>query len=221
MKRARTGEPAMPRRTVATELPGRALLFLRGSGTHSGIRAVLGRGGFREADHREGWDLLTRVCAWEDSGLDPTEDEPAREARDRIAAFVHDHFPRLRAAIEREHPELVGVFDFGAVASTDPVLLVGQWLERVAALPRRRRANLLATLTRRGVSEAVRRNLGQDVTTAMQAAVPATTGPVRAERGAEIAALYQWYSDWGATARALIKRKDWLVVLGLSQRERS
>jgi hypothetical protein len=78
----------------------------------------------------------------------------------------------------------------------------------------------LATLTRRGVSEAVRRNLGQDVTTAMQAAAPATAGPVRAERGAEIAALYRWYSDWGATARALIKRKDWLVVLGLAQREK-
>ena len=32
-------------------------------------------------------------------------------------------------------------------------------------------------------------------------------------------ALYRWYSDWAATARALIKRKDHRIFLGIGERQ--
>jgi hypothetical protein len=39
-------------------------------------------------------------------------------------------------------------------------------------------------------------------------------------REAELVALYHWYTDWSTTARALIGRKDYLVALGLSGRNK-
>lgn len=34
-------------------------------------------------------------------------------------------------------------------------------------------------------------------------------------------ALRAWYKDWAQTARAVIIRKDYLIMLGLSKRRRS
>ena len=36
----------------------------------------------------------------------------------------------------------------------------------------------------------------------------------------ETLALYQWYTCWAAVARSQIKRRDWLILLGLAARRR-
>ncbi len=45
-------------------------------------------------------------------------------------------------------------------------------------------------------------------------------GPTHEERIDELTALYRWYSDWSATARAVIARRDYLMAMGLAERAR-
>jgi hypothetical protein len=40
-------------------------------------------------------------------------------------------------------------------------------------------------------------------------------------RNEALLALRAWYKDWSTTARAVIRRRDYLVMLGLTKRRRS
>lgn len=32
--------------------------------------------------------------------------------------------------------------------------------------------------------------------------------------------LHAWFTDWATTARSVVERKDWLILLGLAERRR-
>src|SRR5687768_14935019 len=78
----------IPSRWVLGEIPARAVVFLRGVGTHAGARAAMAAGGYTEADHAEGTQLLVAVCAYGHGGANPAEDYPAREALTEIVKWV-------------------------------------------------------------------------------------------------------------------------------------
>jgi hypothetical protein len=211
METTRTAE--LPSRTARHELPVRVVLFLRAVSASPPIRQVLQQGGYTEADHREGWHLLGPLCGWDDGGLDAAADRRARQARERCARFVSQHFDRLEAAIERLHPEHAALFSFRDAAATDPIVRLATWLERLERLAEDGGLEVLATLARRGVDPAARGALARDVREAT-AAPPTPERPPR-DRDADVAALHRWYRDWSTTARTLIRRRDWLVTLGV------
>lgn len=209
-------ETVLPSRRVLLDLPARVVLFLRASGAQAGIRGALSRAGFSAEDHHEGWALLGAACAYQAGGLDPADDEPARVANVRIVGWVQAHFPRLRVALERLHPDALSVF--AGIESPRPeeaVLALGTWLSRLDALGPSSAAKM--TLARRGVDETALAELRALLHTA-QAAPPVDDAAPRAPREQELLALHRWYTDWSATARAVIPRRDYLIALGLAGR---
>ena len=82
---------------------------------------------------------------------------------------------------------------------------------------------VLATLSRRGLGRAERAELDKVVRAAQLAPGlrPGMEAPGRSPRESELLALYRWYGDWAATARAVVRRRDYLIAMGLAERARA
>jgi hypothetical protein len=112
------------------------------------------------------------------------------------------------------------------------VLGVATLLDRLDALeksPERkatRKADQAAldTLTKRGISTAERARLRALVTTATTAAKSEEDASDAADDGVPNEALlklHAWYGEWSEVARAVIKRRDHLIRLGLAKRKKT
>ncbi|MFS8071398.1 MAG: hypothetical protein ACMG6S_33930, partial [Byssovorax sp.] len=138
------------------------------------------------------------------------------------------------AALDRRHPEQsLFVFE-GLTASTGAgaVLGVATLLDRLDALeksPERkatRKADQAAldTLAKRGIPTAERARLRALVITAMTAAKAEEDAGDAADDGAPneaVLKLHAWYGEWSEVARAVIKRRDHLIRLGLAKRKKT
>jgi len=227
MTKRRTAElTPQPSEWALRELPARVVVFLRAAGTHPPLRAALEAGGYGACDHAEGLRLLAGACPYRDGGLDPADDTAARRAVAELEWWAKRHLARLRAALERLHPEAVRIVpEVNGLDGAEAVLAVATLLGRVNELEvREPNGAVLETLRRRGLDCALRRRLGELVEAAKRVERPRVVPLVDTEPDgapdAEIVALHRWYDDWSATARALVERKDWLIRLGLSERRR-
>jgi hypothetical protein len=134
------------------------------------------------------------------------------------------HVPRLRAALERLHPDevaLFGGFEVGAA-----LVGVTSLLHRIDALERgegAERALVLDTLAKRGLDRRERARLRRLLELAKRASTPfpASVDPGATRKQAALVALSRWFDDWTTTARACVIRKDWLIRMGLIQRRRA
>ncbi|HEY3496361.1 MAG TPA: hypothetical protein VGK73_16790 [Polyangiaceae bacterium] len=214
------------------ELPARVALFLRAAGSHAPLRALLKRGGYGPEDHAEGLRLFAAAFSYREGGLDPAEDAAPRAAAAELETWAKTHLGRLRAALERIHPEWAAIIPPDTSReSAEAVLAVATLLERLTELEEQRTSqNVLATLARRGFHRVERRRLSLLVETARAArnvSAASTTEPTTLNAGhareppAEIVALQRWYDDWSSTARALVPRRDWLIRMGLVERRRA
>ncbi len=210
-----------PSRTVLIELPERVVVFLRAVGGHAGIRAAMADGGYSEADHEEGCALLVAVCAYGRNRFDPKGSEAARQSVTEIETWMRTHRRRLEAAIARLHPEAVGLFEgLDGADRPDSTIALATLVARVDALPRVADA-VRRTLERRGFGEEERGALMRTIESARSFTFSDGDGVPREDRSAELERLYHWHSDWAATARALIRRRDYLKMLGLTRRRRA
>jgi hypothetical protein len=222
----------LPSEWALRELPARVVVFLRAAGTHPPLRAALEAGGYGPSEHAEGVRLLAAACPYRDGGLDPADDAEAREAVAALERWAKRHLGRLRAALERLHPDVRIVPEANGLDGANAVLAVATLLGRVRELDAREpNGAVMATLTRRGFDGATRERLSALVEVAQRANAPSGVPAVRASAlgvetepddapDAEIVALHAWFEDWAATARALVERKDWLIRLGLRERPR-
>lgn len=227
MTERRALEPTPPPSEWALrELPARVVMFLRAAGTHPPLRAALEAGGYGPSDHAEGLRLLVAACPYRNGGLDPADDTAARDAVNELERWTKRHLARLRAALERLHPEAARLVpEAGGLDGGEAVLAVATLLGRVGELETREpNGAVLATLAQRGFDDALRRRLGALVEVAQRVERPRVVPRIDTEKDdapdAEMVSLHRWYDDWAATARALIERRDWLIRLGLSERRR-
>jgi hypothetical protein len=218
-------------------------MFLDTVGRHAAIRAAMASAGYGPEDHTEGLRLLGAVCVYGGRGLDPRVDVPAREATRALVDWASANWVRLRMALERLHPAAAPLF-----AELDPrdsprvVLAVATLLKALAALAveeqseqsagsgrrercewreQSRQSSVLDTLARRGFDAAARARLALLVETAQGVQAPVVTnGSASTEscRDEALVALCWWFRDWSATAKAVVKRKDWRLQLGLVRR---
>jgi len=83
----------------------------------------------------------------------------------------------------------------------------------------------LATIATRRVTPEERIRLRDLVNVAMSApemtSTPSDTAAAGDARNKDLVALYQWYNEWSETARALIKRRDYLILMGLAKRRKA
>ncbi|WP_437783514.1 hypothetical protein [Sorangium sp. So ce1097] len=230
-----------PSRQVLAEVPGRALRFLSAAGKNRQIRALLRERGYADEDHREGWELLHRASGFGTGEPDEVEDAEVGKAIAELDAWDEPHFRLIRAALQRRHPAQERfVFDnLSAQAGPAAVVSVKTLLDRLDEKSPARKATrkddhaALQTLAKRGITREERSRLRQLVDTATGAGAAAEegdeeeagdAGSARAlvdsqEHVEALRALHAWYREWAETARAVIKRRDFLVRLGLAHRK--
>lgn len=169
---------------------------------------------------KKGSGLLAALFAYgaPPPAVDP--DQRARAARDEAERWVVVHFPRLRSALARLHRDQPS--PFAGIEQPDALrapLALATLLERLRKLGPPDSDPVLQTLAHRGLDHDEIVRLGALVERA-HAIHPEDDPPLRDPRTAERVALHRWYTDWSTTARSLIRRKDHLILLGLSARRR-
>ena len=202
-----------------TELPLRVVLFLGAICRYDVIRTTLQTGGYGPDAHREGCRLLQAVCDYPSVALDHATDERARAALGAVAEYARLHFTRFRAMAERYFPSTTGLFpsltDYEPAASLHAMRNLLDWLAEAESAEQNQIAQKLAE---RGLTIAERRRLSELVTFATSVETPTVTDNRSNDRDQALLDLYNWYADWSATARALIKRKDHRCSLGIGEK---
>ncbi len=209
--------------------PERALRLLRAVGTNAPIRDQLMRVGFDAADHTEGWELIHKASGFSAQSLAVVDDGSVRRAIVALDDWDERGMRLAAAALRRRHPEQYEVVFDGVEPERGvaAVLGVARFLDRLDALEAGTDEDraALAALATRGIDTAERARL-RDLITAAESA-PEIVGPSAEERAdaheaqlASLRALRAWYDEWADTARAVIKRRDHLISLGLASRRR-
>ncbi len=227
-----TTETTEYEKRVLAATPEKAVTFLKTTATKVDIRALLFAAGYSQEEQQVGWKLVGRATGHVRGVSSVDDDLAARAAIAEIDAFDEPGFQRVGAALERLHPEQ-NEFVFAGLSAArgaGSLLSVTTLLDRLDALEssddrkatRKADQAAIATLTKRGITPELRAHLRQLLETA-QSAVPAEfpENPSAEDRDAALKELRAWYKDWSQTARAVITRKDYLIMLGLSKRRRS
>jgi hypothetical protein len=206
--------------------PERALPFLRAIATNQSIRYALIGAGYSDVEQAEGWKLLLAATGYAQPKTSPDADATARQAITELDNWDESGFRRIHAALERHHPEQDAFVFAGLEPSHGPAAVLGvlKLLDRLDQLTQGNEAEraAIATITKRGITPVIRKHLRTLV------AVAQSVGPVDAplalnatseaqQRALE--ALFAWYKDWSETARAVIRRRDHLILLGLAKRK--
>lgn len=231
-----TDQTQLPSQTVLDDTPGRALTFLRGIARSQAIHAELAAAGFAPDDNEEGWKLLFKEAGYSATTGAPaaTPRSPAFDAMNELDAWDEDGMRRIRAALSRLHAQQEEfVFAGGLAASTGTAAVVGvaTLLDRLDALEsgkgrekstHKADTAAMATLAQRGFTKAERARLRALVDTAQTvktpAPAPATPTSVKEHLAASVA-LYRWFADWSETARSVVKKRAYLITLGLAKRK--
>lgn len=227
---------AAPSSTVGLETleatPTRALTFLRAVGTHLAIRATLLAHGYTDADHQEGWALLHAASGF---GVGTTIDAIDADVRDAIRAldtWDEDGFRIVSATFQRRFPTVADKVLAGIGPSNGSAAVVGvsTLLDRLDALSQSQAPDdqaAIALLSKRGIDAAERTRLralvakaqSVDATAASDLAAAQASQQANAQRHlAALAQLRGWYEEWSDIARATVKRRDYLIRLGLAAR---
>lgn len=214
---------------VLAATPAKALTFLRAAATKVEIRAALFSAGYSTEEQELGWTLLQRASGYVPGVASQSDDTRARAALAEIDAWDEPGFRRINAALLRLHPDQ-HAFVFSGLESArgaGSVLGVSTLLDRLdqlenadeRAATREADRAAIATLASRGITAEVRQHLRELIATAQTAAPPVfPSDPSVQDRDQALLELRAWYKDWSETARAVIRRKDYLVMLGLSKR---
>lgn len=230
------GPAAEVSRETLEAMPARVVVFLRAVGTNAAVRGALSARGYDEAEHQQGWALLHAASGFVPgaAGGAPAADGKVAEAIATLDAWDEGGFRIARAALRRLHPAQATFVMTGLAPATGAAAVLGvkTFLDRLDALAsssgraatRKDDHAALATLAKRGITRDERTRLRTLVEQA-QAFTPVTTSDPKAEARQEkaylasLVALRAWYEDWSDTARAVIKRRDHLIRLGLAQRK--
>ena len=217
------------------DTPVKVVAFLRGVGTKSAIAGILATRGYNDDEHTRGWLLLQHASGYTGARLKSTgTSEAARKAMVELDQWDESGFRISRAALKTDYPaQCEFVFD-GLAASQGPQSVVGVelYLNRLDALEnskdrtktREEDHKALAKLSRRGVTAVERKRLRGLVVTAITLGQgvpeePAGGSAADAAHHAALVELRAWYEEWADVAHSVIRRRDYLILLGLAQRK--
>lgn len=219
---------------VLQETPIRSLKMLTAIASVPAIRAAMSTRGYMDAEQDEGFALMLKASGYKRTAALPNSDPKVRAALVEIDAWDETNFRIARAALARKHqPQCDFVFN-GLEASSGVESLAGVALfcERVDALEnsperkatRREDKAALETLAARGITPEERARVKELIKIASSAPAvdpePAKTrADAEAERLQALRELRAWYDEWSEVARAVVKRRDHLIQMGLAKRK--
>ncbi len=225
-----------PSDTILDEINPRALKFLGALSTNAYIRAILAKRGYTDTHHNNGWSLLLRAAGYRrPTGTVRTAPE-ASGAIATIDAWDEPNFRVARAALAVEFPDqLTFIFqDLEPQTGAGAVVSVTTFLDRLDELEsgKDRKATrkvdqaALARLAERGIDESERKRFRALLGVALSSppsddgapsVIPDPKGASEL-RDAKVA-LYNFFAEWSEIARADIKRRDYLIQLGMANRK--
>lgn len=224
---------------VLEETPPRAAKLLNGIGAVPVIRTLMLQVGMTEDDIAEGSKLL--LACWSQLPGTKTEKdtEEARKQREAVAEldqWDEPHFTRFSATLQRHYPSAGDYVFHNLAASTgiDAVAGVSTFLTRLDALekgtdPQRADSKkddkkAVALLAARGLDKDERDRLASLVEVALRpttalADPPQDEGARAAARIQALTALKDWYEEWATAARTVVKKRSYLIRMGLASRK--
>ena len=221
-------------RETLEDTPLRVLPFLRAVGTSVPIRSILRAHGFTADEQKLGWTLLHAVSGFTEDVKAETVDVKVRDAINTLDAWDEDGFRIVRAALTRLHPTQLSfvLAGIGPTVGAGAVVGVKTLLGRLDALekgPERKATRkedhaALETLAARGINAKERARLSELVhisQSASETEAPDEEGKAAREEAyvKVLGALRVWYVDWSEMARSVVKRRDYLIRLGLAKRK--
>lgn len=222
---------------VLEATPERVTKFLTGMGAVATIRTLMAQAGMTDDDIVEGRTLLLDVLAAprKQSAAPDTDDARAqRAAKAELDQWDEPGFLRYGATLRRRFPAAYEyVFkDLAPSTGTAAVKGVATFLARLDALEcgsdpdraatKQSDKKAVAFLANRGLDKAERKRLQGlvDVALGPTSPLPEAAEPQQnARRREALVKLRGWYDEWSATARAVIKKRGYLIRLGLASRK--
>lgn len=213
----------------------RALKFLSALSRNGQIRRILDLAGYNAEEHQQGWGLTLGLLGYSAAAPESEETSPSSAAIAELDQWDGPNFARARAALEHKFPEQAAYVFAGLTAKSGPesIAVVQTFLDRVAALrtgsePARKAfkaadKGAVELLARRRILDAKLdehlRGLIASATTLAPAGKVVEAEPE--DRQALASKLEAWLNDWRETARVLVTRRDYQIILGLAQRRAS
>ena len=214
----------IPSRRVLEETPARVFTMLRAIGTVVPIHSALAANGLSDAEVDAGWALVHKVCNYKQPPLTSQIDTRIRDALVEVDAWDEPHLARISATVARLHPDQFDAMmdNLEPATGAAAVVVVERVLDRLDAFeksPDEQQRAVVATLAARGYDSKERARLRALVKIAKSATtLPPVTGDPDEVHQQDLLALYRWYREWAATARAVLTRRDHLIRLGLANR---
>lgn len=223
-----------PSDTVLDEAPARALKFLAAMSTNAYVWAALARRGYSDAEHEKGWQLLFKATGYRKPLAPAVDRSEASAAIAEIDAWDEPTFRVSRAALAgpfREQCEYL-FQDLEPQTGAGAIVSVTTFLDRLDALDggdksraatKKKDHAAVAKLAERGITPEARKGMRKLLATALTAPpelAPEATADGNAEaRRAAKGELRQWYAEWSEVAKADLRRRDHLILLGLAKRK--
>jgi hypothetical protein len=221
---------------VLESTPERATKLLGGIGAVATIRTLLAGAGMADADIIEGRDLLL-ACLAAPKGAVVVDTEAAQAQRAAVAEldeWDEPNFGRFYATLRRHSPA-AAEYVFNSLSASSGVAAVqgvATFLARLDALehgtdPARHATKkddkkAVDLLAKRGLDKNERARLRKLVDVALGPTEPlpkAPGAPTPEERRKALTALREWYEEWAAAAKAVVKKKGYRIRLGLASRK--
>lgn len=212
--------------------PVRALTLLKAIGTSAAIRAAMAERGYKSEDHFQGWQLLHAASGYHEVAPVP-EDTTVRDAIKQVDDWDEGGFQIISATLRYRFPVQAAFVLDGLQASTGAAAVLGvkQLLDRLDALEsatdrvstKPQDLAAIALLAERGINASERQRLRNLITVAESApelSLPDADTVAKSEAAVlrNLMALRAWYEEWSGIARVVIKRRDYLIRMGLAKR---
>ena len=224
---------------VLEQTPARATKLLNGIGADSQIRTLMHGAGMTDADIAEGGQLL--VACWgqlpaSNPESDTDEARTQRAATAELDQWDEPNFARYGATLRRHFPS-AGAYIFHELQASTGAAAVGgvkTFLTRVKALEdgsdparadsRKEDKKAVLHLAKRGLDDKERARLDGLVKTALKpTAILAETPQHEAARAEQrikaLTDLKDWYEEWSTAARSVVKKRAYLIRMGLAARK--
>jgi hypothetical protein len=222
---------------VLEATPDRATRLLSDIGAVATIRTLLAEAGMADQDIIEGRDYLL-ACLAAPRGISAAVDtDDAKAQRASVAEldqWDEPSFGRFGATLKRHYPSAQAYVFANLSASTGVAAVhgVATFLTRIDALEGGTDPDRQATkkddkkavelLAKRGLDKAERARLQKLVHVALgpTATLPQQSGQqTPAERVKALTTLREWYEEWAAAARSVVKKKSYRIRIGIATRK--
>jgi len=215
------------------QVPDKVFTFVRAAGTNLTIRAALRRRGYTPEVHQQAWMLLHTSGNVSPQGEITAIDSTVAGALAELDAIDADTIEVIDATLSRRFPDQAKVLIGGlrpatgmrAVYNVDHIVRGAKALRSAANRKATRKQDKAALdlLAERGLTTAELDRLAELVAVATSASEVQPPDPAEGQAADEryvraLGDLWLWYNEWSRIAKTVVKRRDYLMQLGLAHR---